>query len=113
MDVSVSLQDIIKFYIGQCCYEKLHTTMGAQPPSTEQLWATVREVREILILITTLMGAFPRKRLEQIARLNRKALALENKLHRVEKLGEDFVMLHSGRKAPRILSGTLGLRLLC
>jgi len=99
MDVSVSIQDIIKYYIGSCCFDKLQTTLSGHPPSTEQLWATVREVREILILITTLLGAFPRKRLEQISRLNRKSLALENKLHRVEKLGEDFVMLRQWTKS--------------
>ena len=92
MDVSVSIQDVLKFYIGTACYDKLQSTLSANP-STEQLWFCVREIREVLLLVSTLLGAFPRKKLEQISRLNRKSLTLENRLHRVEKLGEDFVML--------------------
>ena len=93
MDVSVSLQDILKYYLNDICLKELLSTCGNSPPSSEELWRSVRKTREILILLATVLGAFPRKKLEQISRLSRKSLALENRFYKVERLGEDMAAL--------------------
>ena len=120
MDVSVSLHDVLKFYISGVCKEALLSPLSSpHPPSSEQLWKSIRQVREVLILLATVMGAFPRKKLDQISRLSRQSLALENRYYRVEKLGEDMAILRQWARnaqdaqwdvqsAVRLLSGSAG-----
>ena len=89
--MEIGFPDLVRFYISHVSQEALW--QAAESGQTEALWKATRTVRESLILLATVLGAFPRKKLEQIARLKRKALDLENSMHKIDRLGEDMVLL--------------------
>jgi hypothetical protein len=94
MDVSVPFSDVLHFYTQQSL-SLLHdlTRSPTQLTDLESVWLCTRKIREFLIILATLLGGFPRKKLEQINQLKRKALNLEQKMHIVNCLGDDMVML--------------------
>ena len=89
--MEIPFPDLVRFYVSHVSQTALAAAVESQ--RLEDLWAATRTVRECLILLATVLGAFPRKKLEQISRLKRKALDLENSMHKIDRLGEDMVLL--------------------
>lgn len=85
------LKDLLHFYVTQCRTELLRATEDAV--RAETLFDSVRRVRELMLLMSCMVGAFTPSEIAALNRLDQIRLVAENESAQMLRVGEDMALL--------------------
>lgn len=85
------LRDLLQFYVSRCQKELLFGTGG--DVDAQQLFEAVQRVRELMLLMSCMVGAFTPSEIQALNRLEQVRLVAENQSAQMLRIGEDMAML--------------------
>ena len=85
------LKDLLSFYVGKCRSELM--SVSEDPVRAESMFEAVRRVREIMILMSCMVGAFTPSEIGALHRLDQIRLVAENESAQMLRIGEDMALL--------------------
>ena len=85
------LKDLLSFYVSKCRNE--FVGMSEDPVRAETMFEAVKRVREIMILMSCMVGAFTPSEIAALHRLDQIRLVAENEAAQMLRVGEEMAML--------------------
>ena len=85
------LKDLLSFYVSKCRSELV--SVSEDPVRAETMFDAVRRVREIMILMSCMVGAFTPSEIVALHRLDQIRLVAENEAAQMLRIGEDMALL--------------------
>lgn len=85
------LKDLLSFYVSKCRSELVG--VSEDPVRAETMFDAVRRVREIMILMSCMVGAFTPSEIGALHRLDQIRLVAENEASQMLRIGEDMALL--------------------
>jgi hypothetical protein len=91
------LKDLLSFYVSKCRNELVG--VSEDPVRAETMFEAVKRVREILILMSCMVGAFTPSEIAALHRLDQIRLVAENEAAQMLRVGEEMALLRMWLKS--------------
>ena len=85
------LKDLLSFYVSKCRSELVN--VSEDPVRAETMHEAVKRVREVMILMSCMVGAFTPSEISALHRLDQIRLVAENEAAQMLRVGEDMALL--------------------